>query len=333
MKVLVYFPRKNVDLFFEGAMLEHQIVKACKASEITLASKVGRDVDIANFINVNAASTIAIRNAIGQSIPTLLWLLWANNDNQARIIELTKDGKPYIPPSKLEIINMMDGVVVPTMGGRELLRKLKVKIPIFIVPGASIVSRLEVASIEKGEIFRRYFRINEDQKYTFSVMNVRAKKEIETLNKLALRFPDYNFYAFVSTSNKFIDRVRIKAMDRFTAKNLIVSPLVPEDVYRSGLCSAAYFIDLGLEKMNVMTLYEPMYLKVPLIIRKKVVFSEILSEKSAFIVEDYEGAAQVIEQKEDPKERVNKAFEYTQKTTEKTFSEAIINLFTKIYSR
>ena len=333
MKVLVYFPRKHVDLFFEGAMLEHQIVKACKASDITLAAKLGRDVDIANFINLNTTSTLAIRNAIGQSIPTLLWMLWANNDNQARIIEVTKDGEEYIPLSKLEIINMMDGVVVPTSGGRELLRKLKVRIPIFVVPGASIVSRLEVASIEKGEIFRRYFRIEEGQKYTFSVMNVRAKKEIESLNKLAIQFPEINFYAFVSASQKFIDQVRIKAMDRFTPKNLIISHLVPEDVYRSGLCGATYFIDLGTEKMNVMTLYEPMYLKIPLIVCKKAVFSEILSEKSAFIVEDYNGAAAVIAKNEDPKSRIDHAFEYTQKNTEKVFSEAIINLFTKIYTR
>src|SRR5690554_5792990 len=85
MKVLVYFPRKKVDIFFEGAMLESIIKRACRNNEVTIIDKINKDVDIANFINLNAASTLAIRNAIGLSIPTILWMFWANNDNQARI--------------------------------------------------------------------------------------------------------------------------------------------------------------------------------------------------------------------------------------------------------
>mgnify|MGYP000871451613 CR=1 FL=1 len=333
MKIAVYFPRKKVDLFFEGAMLEHQIVKACKAQDITVTQKVSKDVDIANFINLNAKSTLAIKSAIGLSIPTLMWMFWANNDNQSRIIELTKDGREYIPLSRLDIINMMDGVVVPTNEARIMLRKLGVKIPAFILPGAVGVSRLSEIKSGKVDIFRRYFRIDEEQKYTISVMNVRAKKELEDLNTLASILPDYNFYAFVSAGAKFLDRVRLRAMNKMTAKNLIVSELVPEDVYRSGLAGASYFIALGAEKMNVMTLYEAMYLKIPLIVSKKMVFSEIINDTRAFVVNDYNGAVYVIRNNLASDSLVEKAYQYTQKVTQDSFSESIITLFTNIYSR
>lgn len=332
MKVLVYFPRKKVDIFFEGAMLENIIKRACRNNEVTIIDKINKDVDIANFINLNAASTLAIRNAIGLSVPTLLWMFWANNDSQARIIEVKKDGSEYIPNSRLDVINMMDGVVVPTNEGRLILRKLGVKIPVFVIPGAVGVSRLDEIKTNKLDIFRRYFRIADDQKYTISVMNVRARHEIEQLNVLAGMMPEYNFYALISAGSSTFEKLRLRALNKLTSKNLIISELVPEDVYRSGLIGASFFINLGFEKMNVMTLYEPMYLKVPLIMNKKSVFSEIINSEKAVLVNNAEEAAMAMDGKDFAK-LSEQSYAYTQKVNQDSFMEAIMNLFNKIYTR
>lgn len=332
MKVLVYFPRKKVDIFFEGAMLENIIKKALKSNDFIVIDKVNKDVDIANFINLNASSTLAIRNAIGLSIPTLLWMFWANNDNQARIIETKKDGTEYIPLSRLDVINMMDGVVVPTQEARLILRKFGVKIPVFVLPGAVGITRLNELKENKVDIFRRYFRISDDQKYTISVMNVRAKQEIEELNALASMMPEYNFYAIISAGSSLVERLRLKTMNRLTSKNLIITELVPEDVYRSGLIGASFFINLGVEKFNVMTLYEPMYLKIPLIINKKAAFNEIINEEKAVLVQNAEEAAMAMDGKDFTK-LTEKAHEYTKNVNQELFIEAIMNLFTKINTR
>lgn len=333
MKVLICFPRKEVDVFFEGAMLEYQIQKACQKEEITIVDKFSPDIDIANFINLNSQSAKIIRHSILASIPTLLWMFFANNDTYARIIETKVDGELYIPNSRLELINMMDGVVVPTAEARFILRKMGVKIPIFIIYGAVDTKRIDELKSSKTNVFRRYFRINDDQKYAITVTNIKEKKHIEQLHNLAAAVPHYNFYAFTSARTSLVDRVRLKTMNKMTPPNLIVTELIPEDVYRMGIIGASYFIDLGYDKMNVMTMFEPMYLKIPLILRKNAVFKEIVDKSKAFIVNDFSGAAYVIRTEADTTEMTEKAYEYTQVHDADAFAEAVYNLFYKIYTR
>lgn len=331
MKILIYFPRKKLDIFFEGAMLENKIKKACKSA--TVFTTFNREADIANFINLRKESVKVIHQAIKYSIPTLLWLFYANIDENARVLELRKDGSQYIPQGRLETINMMDGVVVPTNEARALLRRLGVMIPVFVIYGAVNVARVSELKSSESDIFRRYFRINEGQKYTLSVMNIKAKYALDQLNMLAAAVPDYEFYAFISSKSRLIDYLRIKSLKKRTEKNLTVLPLIPEDVYRSGLLHASYFINLGTEKMDIMSLYEPMYAKVPIIVQKDVIFNEIIDETAAFVVNDFSGAAYVMLNVSEATDIIENAHNYTIKVSESMFSEAIFNLFKKIYTR
>lgn len=333
MKVLIYFPRRKVDIFFEGAMLEQQLRRACKREDVTVVDKLTRDVDIANFLNLNASSSVVIRHAIGLSIPTILWVFFANNDYDARLIDYKKDGKMRISSAKLELINMMDAVIVPSTEGKYLLRTLGVRVPIFVIPGASDSRNVDDLVANKTDVFRRYFRIKPSQRYTMSVLNVESKYEIEQLNLLASAVPEVQFYAFVSARNGVVDRLRLRALDRKTADNLVITKIIPEDVFRSGLINANYYIDLGLEKMSIMTTYEPMYLKVPMIFSKKAVFSDIIDKNKAYIVNDFNGAAFIIRNDMEDDRLSDNAAVYTDSVNTQTFGEAIYKLFHKIYTR
>lgn len=331
MKVLVYFPWKKQSSFFEGAMLENKIKRACKS--VTILSEFSRDADIANFINLRKKSVKVINQAVKYSIPTLLWMFFTNNDENARVIEVRKDGTMYIPTARLEIINMMDGVVVPTNEAKAILWKLGIKIPVFVVHGAVNIKRIEEIKNSRSDIFRRYFRIDETEKYTISVLNIKARQELTQLNLLAAAVPHFTFYAFISASNSLVDTIRLKRHNKITERNLIVTKLIPEDVYRAGLLDASYFIDLGVEKVNIMTLYEPMHVKLPIIVQKRAIFKEIISDDSAFVVNDFSGAAYVMRNEVDASEKIKNAFNYTTKVNEQSFIEAIFNLFKKIYTR
>lgn len=332
MKVLVYFPRKKFDVFFEGAMLENKIKKACKT--FTVVDKFSFDVDIANFINLEKASLKVIHQAISQSIPTLLWMFFANNDEHGRIIETKRDGTTFLSKGRLDTINMMDGVVVPTNEAKILLRRYGVRIPVFVINGAANINRVsELSTNGNDNIFRRYFRINAEQKYAFAVMNMKSKTHLAELNLLAAAVPEYLIYAFLSTGHSFINQLKLRNLQNNTEKNLIIASLVPEDVYRTGLSNASYFLDLGTEKVSIMSLYEPMYLKIPIIAKKEAAFSELIDEERAFIVNDFSGAAYVMRNALDAKKRTEKAFAYTRNVTEATFVDGISKLFTKIYTR
>lgn len=331
MKVLISFSRKRDDLFFEGDLLANQIKKACRAS--TVVEEFARDVDIANFIAIDKKAVKTIRQATEYSIPTLLWMFFANIDEKVRLVALRKDGKHYIPKYKLDVINMMDGVVVPTLEARLLLRSYGVKIPVFIINGAINVERLDQIKDNSPDVFARYFRISEEKPFAFSVLNINSSQEIKELDLLAAAVPEYTFYTFVSSNGGLFDLVKIKALNGKTSKNLIITNVVPEDVYRYGLTKAKYFIDLGVDKMSLTTIYEAMYLEVPLIMNRQAIFKEIVDEKKAFVVHDYSGAAYVMRNNIPAESNVKNAKAYTKTVNEKTFTNAILALFKKIYTR
>lgn len=331
MKILISFPHKHEDLFFEGELLATQIRKAARKAEVV--EDFARDVNIANFIALDPKSIKTIHKSIEFSIPTLLWMFYANIDEKVRVVVPRKDGKYHIPKQKLEVINMMDGVVVPTKEARFMLRSFGVKIPIFIINGALNVERLEQIKESEADVFARYFRVTEEKPYAFSVLNVNSTKEINELTLLAAALPEYTFYVFVSTSGGFMDRLKVKTLNTKTTKNLVITKIVPEDVYRFGLSKAKYFIDLGEDKMSLTTIYEVMHLEIPLIMNKKAVFKDIIDENKAFIVRDYSGAAYVMRNSVPSESNVENAKAYTEEVNETTFNQAISALFKKIYTR
>ncbi|HZJ89702.1 MAG TPA: hypothetical protein VFD05_03375 [Bacilli bacterium] len=334
MKVLIHFNVHRDKKLFEAEQLKRHIIAACEDCAINYVEKHEKNVSIANFISLNQSSTNLIRFYVERSVPTLLWMFYANTDADAEIIKTRKNGEKYIPKSRLALINMMDAIIVPSNEAKLYLWKLKVRIPVFIARNG--VKEDYYNNLKKigKEPFVRYFRIDEKQKYVVSVVPINKRREkLQLLNKLAKSVPNHNFYVFVSAKNTVFSKMKLRRLDRYTARNLIVSPIVREDVYRSGLYGASYFLDSGDDKFGLMSLVEVIAAKTPVIIEEKAAFLDILQKESAYFRVGYEEIRDVLLSNADSNDKIAAAIRYTTKNTRANFTNAVCELFTKIYHR
>ncbi len=332
MKILIHFNVHKQTKTFEAAQLKRHIIAACEKTNVEVVEKHEKNVSIANFIDLRQKSTSLIRYYAMRGVPTLLWMFYASTDADAEIVRRNKHGERYIPKHKLATINMMDAIIVPSQEAKLYLRKLKVRIPVFTIRNG--VRPDFYAQLEKlgKEPFVRYFRANDEQKYVISVINIRERNEkIPILNKLAKAVPSHNFYVFVSARKTLISKLRLRGLDKFTAKNLIVSPIVREDVYRSGLYGASFFFGFSNIKLGMMSLVEIIAAKTAIIINKNAVFGDVLNKENAFIIGNPNEVPSILTQNTDSLAKVNKATEYTTKYNQVTFAQEVCDLFKKIY--
>lgn len=334
MKVLIHFDVNEKKKLFEAEQLKRHIIDACEKCNIEHVEKYDKSADIANFISLNTRSALLIRSYVERNVPTLLWMFYANTDADAEIIKTRKNGEKYIPKHRLTIINMMDAIIVPSNEAKLYLWKLKVRIPVFVVRNG--VKDDYFTNIEKigKEPFLRSFRIDENQKYVVSVIRMSKRRErLNLLNKLAKAAPMYNFYVFVSARKSISTKLIVRRLDYKTAKNLIVSPIVPEDVYRAALYGANFFYDTGDDKLGTMSLVEVIAANTAIIIDEEAAFSDILKEGSAYFANRFEDVLYVLTNASDQAKRAERAANYTTKYNSTHFINTVCELFTKIYHR
>lgn len=332
IKVLNYFEEKSGQKIFEAALLKENLLQITGLCDIEFHDKFRKDIDIANFISLDNKNTTIIRHCVQHSIPTLLWLFYANKDDASRIIEF-KEGAPRISQAKLTTINMMDAVIAPSNEARIILRQLFIKIPIFVIPSAANPNFYADATENTNELFTRYFRIDREQKYTISVINLKAAAQINRLVKIAKALPEYKIFCFVSANQTLGNKLRLRRLKHYSVSNLIVSMILPEDVYRSGVANANYFIEIGDEKTSTLTLGEPMYNSVPIIINEKAIFSDIINENNALLIKDFKDVVKIIKEDSPHTKIIKKAKKDVSIQTFEDFKNAVCNLFVSIYLR
>lgn len=332
MKILIHFNVRKQNKIFEAAQLKRHIIAACEKTNVEVVEKHEKNVNIANFIDLRGKSTSLIRYYAMRGVPTLLWMFYASTDADAEIVRRKKSGERYIPKHKLATINMMDAIVVPSVEAKLYLRKLKIRIPVFTIRNG--VRPDFYAQLEKlgKEPFLRYFRANDEQKYVISIINIREQNEkIPILNKLAKAAPSHNFYVFVSARKTLLSKLRLRGIDKFTAKNLIVSPIVREDVYRAGLYGASFFFGFSEIKLGMMSLVEIIASRTAVIINKNAIFGDVLNKENAFIITNPNEVANILTKRSDYLVKADKAMEYTTKYNQTTFAIEVCDLFKKIY--
>lgn len=333
MKVLIHLLQSPNQKFFEALSLRLNLEKVMEGCDFTYTDKFARDVDMANFMSLNASSIRTIKQCAFNSIPTILWLFFANTDDDAKVVERDKHGKYFIPRTKREVIKMMDVVVVPTQEAKVLLRSLGIRVPVVIIQSGYNPDYYLKEGTSEQDLFRRYFRIAHDRPYTMSVLNLREAKHFDEIEKLAQAKPDINFYCFVSFKDQGLNNFRLSSLSRGTPKNMIISGIVPEDIFRQGLRGASFYLHLGQDKAGVMTLLEPMAYKVPLIVHKDAVLSDMINEKNAYVVSDFNSALYLLRHAKDNQKQIDNATAYLEKYKFASFSKAVCTLFNKIYMR
>lgn len=251
MKVCVHYPYLHNADAFESARLRKTLKGACELVGISWDEEPDSSTEIAHFLS--PLDEKLLLRCKKKGIKTVLSCFYCENDYRASF--LTREGDDIkISDSALRVMNEADLILVPTSSLAELSIKQGVKTPLEVLPSGVNLERFSRKSIE-ANIFPRYFRVSEENKFVMCVGAYRDKKTIISLQKLARLTPNIRFY-FFGAKHYLPLRVFKGELMRRSPSNLIFEPIVEDDVYRSALMHCMAYLLLDDEHPDQMALMD-----------------------------------------------------------------------------
>ena len=262
MIVFVRFAPGVRNDIFEGTRLRKNIKGGLELNNIKWVESVFAGPDVCHYLT--PVDEGKAHDAKLDNYPIVVSALYAENDPYCRYLERGTDSFYALSPRAIKLLEMADLVLVPSLSAKNLLFQcgLQNSAIEIVTPGVN-VTRFEILDPLEGEVFHRYFRLSKDDRYVISVGDFEDQRTIKKLRTLAEAMPKLLFFFFGSTS-KTGDGI-IKKLSKDSPPNIRFHPVVEDDVFRSGLFSALYFLELGESLSHPLEELEAMAAKTPII--------------------------------------------------------------------
>lgn len=243
MKVLVCFEPSIKHDVFEATRLRKNIKGALEEMNIELSSSSLENCDVVHFLSIKDEKKILDAIELGKK--TVISVLSTENDVICKITHIDDKGNRRILPKAVKLLNKMDAVVVPSLCDKYFLVSEGISTHIEIIePGVSLKRFHNIDNKEK-ELFYRYFGERNCLNIVTAVGDFSKTKEINKLISLAALLPTIKFYFFgVDTSPLLVSRA-VNKYNKKATSNLVFSPVVEDDIYRSTLVASKIFVVLN----------------------------------------------------------------------------------------
>ena len=263
MKVLVHFQPTKSDYGFEGARLRKTIKGACESAKITWVDNILASPDIVHLLSPNDEDLLD--KAKERGCKTIVSAGYTEGDPQARFYRYKTGEKPTLKPHAKSMIEKADLTLVPDESAKRRFLEEGAKGNFLVLPAAVNITRFEGATPAEKAIFQRYARLKGDDRYVLSSVHLQEKETIAIYQQIALLRPEYRFYVFINKPKTFLGRLSVASLQKKAPKNLIFSPLIEDDIFRSALLNASCFLKIGSHYSGDVQVLEAFAAKTPLI--------------------------------------------------------------------
>lgn len=243
MKVLVYFePSIKYDVF-EAARVRKNIKGALEEMNIELSKTLVDNFDIAHFISIKDEKIIDEALELGKKV--VISCLSNENDVVGKITHLDEKGTRKLTLRAIKVLNKVHTVIVPSLADKYFLLKEGITSPIEVIEPGVNIKRFQNIPDRELELFYRYFGERKGNKVVVACGNLSKTKEINKFISLAALLPTIKFYYFGVTNSSMLVTSTVNKLNKKATSNLLFSPVVEDDIYRSTMAVADIFVVLN----------------------------------------------------------------------------------------
>ena len=295
MKVLIdYDPSPRADRFL-GTRLRKNIKGALELVGTSWVESMFAGPDIVHLLSPDDEARA--HDARDEGAALVVSALYAEDDPTARFTVLSGDGTRSLKSKSERLLSEADAVLVPSEAARAALVSLGIeegKIDV-VTPGVNL-ARFDPRSDVEKIIFRRYFRLSEAQPYCLSVGTIDDEDKIEALSKIALLVPSVRFYYLGAAGKMPAKASYLHRKEKKLPHNLFLTPLIEDDVYRSGMIGARAYISFSSLSSDEIVVLEAFASKTPVLALGRPYWSNgLLDSKSYRCFQSIERLAKGIE--------------------------------------
>ena len=309
MKILIHFQPANSDYLFEGARLRKTLKGACEAVGVTWVDSFAGAPDIAHFIS--AEDVKLLEKAKEKGIKTIVSAGYTEADQKARYYDYPIGQKPILKKKAKRIIEQADLTLVPDEITKKRFLEGGAKGNFLVLPAAVNIARFEGATPAEKNIFKRYARVKDDDRYVLSSVHLDDKETVDIYKKIAALRPEYRFFVLIGRPKSWLSWMKVRSDQKKAPKNLIFGPLIEDDVYRSALLNASCYLKIGSHYSGEIQILEAFAAKTPVIAYGEQENSPLLKDgtNSEFATTPKEAADILVELwKGEDKDMINEAY-------------------------
>lgn len=265
MKVLVNGRSLREDGVFEAARLRKNLKGALEMAGIDRVDTPLSNFDIFHAITPDDESWATDAALSGKKV--VVSALYAEQEPRSRFLEQDNEKRWRLRGKAARLLMVADAVIVPSVAAKEFLMARGVSKERITVMSAGVsTARFEGNDEIERTVFAKYFRMNGNEPCVVSSGSLKDEDAIARLAVLAKLFPSYRFFRFGPRINALLWRSKLAKINRKTPSNLLVSELVPDDVYRSALMNAVAYVHLDSQPMSSIAILETFASKTPLLV-------------------------------------------------------------------
>ncbi len=253
-RVLVrYSPRRGLDSY-DGTRLRKNLKNALEEVGIETVDSLSELPHLVHFLSpIHAAEAVDLK-ALGT--PTATSALYAENDPEARFYDYDEEGKGTLSKKARVLLAHSDLIFVPSAFAENLLRKDGVTGDIKILPPPTHTGRYLKLDEPTSKAFERYFMVRPGHEHVFAKGDYDDKEGLKAVEELSTLLPDLDFYFFGLAGNPRKTADRKHKLNAKTPNNLRFCDSGSDDLYRSGLSSAAFYLSLSYRHSDPIGTYE-----------------------------------------------------------------------------
>lgn len=275
MEILISFdPGAKYDIF-EGTRLRKNIKGALELNNVRWVDTLYSSPNICHLISPFDESLG--KAAKDEGVPLVVSALFAEHDPKASFLAKDIGGNLALTFKSKRVLELADLILVPSLSAKLFLEKTFPNKRIEVLsPGVNAIRFDSIDDIGQ-EIFCRYERVKTSDPYSLVFGRYEDKETLESLIKLAALCPSHNFF-FIG-GDYGAKATRVDRFNKKAPKNLRFLPVISDDLYRSAMKGASYFIQFDTSISCPLVTLEAIASKTKLVQVGKPEENGFLSEK------------------------------------------------------
>ena len=291
---------------------------------INISKHIDNNYDFAHFLSIKAKKDILyVKEKLNKKV-ILNYFVDKHLSAKQKVSDIV------IPFEEKKLLEKCDLIIVSCQADKMILVANGIDTNIEVLtPPVKEDKFTSISDLEKNSFFK-YGGLVKDEKFGISLVNYKNLQDIEDLNYIATKLKQYKLFVF-GPKLKRIGHWKIKRLLKKAPKNLKYKSYVDEDVFKSSILLASFFIVTRELEGELVTILEAMITKTPIFTFHTHFAGDVLNDNiNCVCAFNKEEMVEKINKKINScQSLVDEAYEFSKKSNYETYGKVLKELLSK----
>lgn len=274
MKVLIYRDKKKPFTDYEERYYRNIKNLVSQINKDEVVDEIEDEYDIAHFISLKFKNVL-LKVKKERKCPIVV----TYDIIKRTKLEIDDPSEVKISSDDVKLLNQVNLVIALSQSDKFVMVNNGVETPIEVIGGGTKPQKFYEMNELELKAFSQYASLNKTDSYAISVINYKCIKDVQMIIDLAREFKNIKFFIFTKKIRLFKMPHKSYALLKRPPVNVKCIYMMDEDLYKSALMNASYFIVPYDTSATSMIIFDAMITRTPIFSIYSQAIDDILFHK------------------------------------------------------